>query len=650
MSESEILLRHADTAPTPRADPQEPSSSKRRQKKSKPCRVCQAKRLRCDQQKPACNHCYTKGLKCSYKARLKFVQYDGKRNRGREGYVLGSDEQMEGVDLTNMIVQLDRSIHQTSAGLLPGAASVGLPAASPGPAGLILQDTETPPCVDAADPDIEPSRHNILTHQQEDTERTEACASLEDNMFDILFDPSPANEVVDRHEKPEGLLAPSTSSTSYLQRFYGSATTSPLPLPLADQSSRLVSHYFSQVCALYAAYDSHLNPFRTTIARLWTGSAPIYYAMQSMAAAHLANCLPNMAIVGVELQQQAYSCLRSYISCPEPNDDQVLLTLLLLGLTTSWHETSDIGHSHLSAARTVARKRIGKAAGDGYSAPGNNQLFFDESLIYWEMIMSFMAQEPVGPPYKKSIPARMATVTAPFSIRPHPWTGVAPHIQILFAEVGKLLCHVRQKIGCSIDCFGLTDLIQSAADLEEDLLAASVPCVEDIVATGDDNTRNEDFVIIAEVTRCCALLMLYRAFPALLELRMGRQRTLADITPWTDDADTDSRQWMTSLALHGLNELRKISSTSGTRFLQLLPLHCLAVELHPNSDGTCSVETHESRCFALRRLYELAALLPAKPILRMVDIVREVWRQFDLGSPVFWVDVMLEQGWQTFMG
>ena len=70
-----------------------------------------------------------------------------------------------------------------------------------------------------------------------------------------------------------------------------------------------------------------------------------------------------------------------------------------------------------------------------------------------------------------------------------------------------------------------------------------------------------------------------------------------------------------------------------------------------------------------QRLEEHARRLPAKPVRRMLEIVKEVWRRSDEtlgaeeaegglglaldatgGQVVFWLDVVLDRRWETVMG
>ena len=55
--------------------------------------------------------------------------------------------------------------------------------------------------------------------------------------------------------------------------------------PLNNPSWTLIEYYFKEVAALFSSYDSQMNPFRTTVSRLWGSSLAMCRTMQSMAAA-----------------------------------------------------------------------------------------------------------------------------------------------------------------------------------------------------------------------------------------------------------------------------------------------------------------------------------------------------------------------------
>ncbi|KAK3076514.1 hypothetical protein LTS18_012808 [Coniosporium uncinatum] len=213
-----------------------------------------------------------------------------------------------------------------------------------------------------------------------------------------------------------------------------------------------------------------------------------------------------------------------------------------------------------------------------------------------------------------------------------------------------------------------------ALKLEEELLAIENPTIEHIVSPGDIKTAEQDFITVAEATRYAALLSIYRVFPAILEQRLGFPSltdTFVDQDQFTDSSsdhpnlpdpaahDYRRIQFLNSLAEQVLYLLESIPQSSGTRPLQLLLLIVSASELrfmhNVNLDfldlTSGDLKVRHARRFAEARLREHSLRLPAKPVLRMIELVKEVWRRVDGGDgECFWVDVMVEKGWETVMG
>lgn len=149
--------------------------------------------------------------------------------------------------------------------------------------------------------------------------------------------------------------------------------------------------------------------------------------------------------------------------------------------------------------------------------------------------------------------------------------------------------------------------------------------------------------------------------------------------------------WLTMFALNILNLFQQIPVESGTRAFQPFLLVACGSELRvpprthnpdqdffPRSPPRCpeaasdfvpevslkAVEILRARGMVLGRLETLAHLLPPKPHKQCIFVVKEIWRKMDrlaLGAPggevpvgtadsVFWMDIMIENGWETIMG
>lgn len=488
---------------------------------------------------------------------------------------------------------------------------------------------------------------------------------------------------------------------------------STVPEFLLHLPTMLVECYFSYVCQIFSSFDGTLNPFRSTVGRLWDGSAPIYYAIQSMAAAYLANHFPRMSPVGTQMQRETY---RSLYQVPQggrdasENLEKTLLTVLLVGQTTAWHDPKDLGLVHLKTAKRLNRRRLEQQIGAVDSRARRQNDFFEQCILYWDMLAGFVEDHSDEFDFEEfetrefDSPSTLGSdATAAGDDKgqtfPHPWTGVAPKVQKLFAQVGRLIRNYRKikaqdssslnflslDLGFEVefpqDSIATIEATAKAQSLEEELLAFEPPSISSLVDAGDENTPVQQYIFLAEAYRCAALLEIYRIYPSILVKRV----------PFTDNTFASSSSgnqissflpiptsqppsdFLISLAMHTISLLEKLPSTSGTRCLQPIVLIAAASELRfsppsisisdplsPFMPATSSsifnsltnreVDIAAARRFVTTRLQEFQLSLPAKPILKAEMLVKETWERADLGQEVFWMDVMDEMGWKTIFG
>jgi Fungal specific transcription factor domain len=489
---------------------------------------------------------------------------------------------------------------------------------------------------------------------------------------------------------------------------------STVPEFLLHLPTMLVEYYFSYVCQIFSSFDGTLNPFRSTVGRLWDGSAPIYYAIQSMAAAYLANHFPRMSPVGIQMQRETYRSLYQVSQGgkdPSENLDKTLLTVLLVGQTTAWHDPKDLGLVHLKTAKRLQKRRLEEQIGAVDNKAKRQNDFFEQCILYWDMLAGFveddidevgLAEFDIGDLNISINPERDGSTSGneKGQIFPHPWTGVAPKVQKLFARVGRLIRSYRkiraQDAASSLDFLSLDlgfemdfpedsmviiEATTKAQALEGELLSFEPPLVSNLVDAGDENTPVQQYIYLAEAYRCAGLLELYRIFPSILFKRVpftdntfGPSSAANQISPFLPISTSQPpSEFLISLAIHIISLLEKLPSTSGTRCLQPIVLIVAASELRfsppsisisdplsPFMPATSSsifnsltnreVDIASARRFVTTRLQEFQLSLPAKPIVKAELLVKESWKRADLDQEVFWMDVMDEMGWKTIFG
>lgn len=440
----------------------------------------------------------------------------------------------------------------------------------------------------------------------------------------------------------------------------------PLSPALRDNSSILVEYYFKEVCGMMSCYDSQMNPYRTTISNAWSHSPSLYYITQSMAAACLSEVSPGLSTVGRQLRDQAVGCLSNEIThASTRTHTSSLLALVMLGFSLSWHDAGNVGQSEFEL---LSRSMLSD------DHPDKQKLFFYNSFVYWRMLLSFVTDKDLPSLNSQSIQPQPVQV-------PHPQTGIGIHVQEVLAQVGSLVRKERKRIRSRQytsrqDIEQAQAAIQSAEELHRHLCAIQLPQSASIMDSGDELTPTGHLIKVAEAYRCTGLLQLYRNFPDLLSMRVLRcsQATWLDTPGDIDDGSSPKADaFMTSLALHILDLVHDIPITSRTRSIQPFILVSICSELSlsrlfsssrletlpvasmsssPRFTTAPSItDVLHARRSVISRLSSFENMLAAKPIRQMILLVKETWACMDeKRQDVYWIDVMMERGYETLMG
>ncbi|EYE94892.1 uncharacterized protein EURHEDRAFT_456676 [Aspergillus ruber CBS 135680] len=696
----------------------------RRVKKSRNgCARCKSKRVKCGEEKPHCNRCTRLGIRCpGYVQSLRWVTNHS------------------GIQFENATVTRTANNAAT-----PRAARSPAPRASRAPEGLIeppsvfsqstaLDDVDNPATIgtttatqDLPDPSsLEVDGTNVLCENLWDvsgsslpeldglSSPSSVAASTSEESTQQTDSPFAANLATADLSNIFSLAAPAfqENSRNYgnfspmaIVRSYPPPSLRPqhIPQPLNGNTSwTLIEYYFKEVAALFSSYDSQMNPFRTTVSRLWGSSLAMCRTMQSMAAATLVHDFPQFGPMGLKMRNEAVDILTK----ESEMDDKSLLALLMLGQTASWHDPKDLGISFFNLLRKHLNDKSSSAE-PFLSRHGKNHQFFEEALVYWEMLLSFVADND-SLSLSDTIPGMEDLLV--LQRMPHPWTGIARDTQSAVQEVGRLVRRERKRIRAQHftsqeNITQAQKAINEAEQLEERLLGLAHPAETEIISPGDDDTPVWHLLTMAEAYRCTGLIQLYRVFPDLLRYRLPSPNTstidqdpfLSDPIlgndcnldgfefPWlntnspkktppettaTKTKATDSyyNTWLTEFTLTTLSRLKTIPMESRTRCVQPFLFVASSSELrlptvpmdesNTNDQGNSNeenvshaVEVLRTRKFVLGRLTSYLHVLPPKPIHVCLQLVKEVWKRMDAGGrDVYWMDVMMERGWETTMG
>lgn len=433
-----------------------------------------------------------------------------------------------------------------------------------------------------------------------------------------------------------------------------------IPSSLTHQSSELISYYFKEVPGVYSMYDSQKNPFRSAVSNLFSHSLVVNLAAQSMAAGFLVEAHPRFASIGRKLRKEALELIQKEPSATSYN---AMLALSMFGPTGNWIEASDLGIPFYN----IMRDRVDAARSSGVLGDEAYH-FFEEALVFWEMNLAFAVDDDVirpGPTLPES-----RTLMPSDKRMAHPWTGVAGEVVQIVSDIGRLVrghrSRMRNQNFVTQACLDqLSRDLVIARDLERRILSYQTPDAGSIVDLEDATTSVQHLTTLAEVYRYAGILQLYRVFPDLLSDRLAEENAVSDqwaptSHPGQMSASRDASSWLSAFAIEALRLLENVPLESGTRDFQPFLLVLCASELtcedlHTQStsdDGMSAafLDVVMHRKFVLDRLTTCLRLLPPKPVRVCIDIVKETWRRLDAGQKgVYWLDVMVEKGWEAIM-
>lgn len=463
------------------------------------------------------------------------------------------------------------------------------------------------------------------------------------------------------HEDARDHASSSFGSKRFLQTYYRISRPGQVS-GLTDED--FVNYYFHNVCTVYSCFDSPQNKFRSLVADAWTSSATIYLAIQSMAAGHLANHYPSLAPLGLQKRSQAWRYLQKDLQLhrvAKIPTETILLSLLLLGPSSSWHQVSNLGMQFLFIARNLMQTYLRESASRSNAPELQNEEFFHEAMLRWEMVASFVDPVPFMALAGNMQLPQQRLPTGRLKMLPHPWTGVAPEIHFAVAEVGRML---RRRRTHSVAIPGTPQTSSSAyisatddqwvQSLESFLHNIELPGTDDIANYEDVRTPSADLIITADGMRFAGLLEIYGVFPDLLQRHADNDTELSGFsfgsTEEGDDSPTDT---LTAIAMHALDTVKPISITSAAcRFLPFILLVAGSrLRLAAGSSDREQEEITQVRFLVEARMLLLSRKYPQGPQLRILDIIKECWQRLDQGSAeAHWLDVADEKGWQTLVG
>ncbi|KAH8666114.1 fungal-specific transcription factor domain-containing protein [Ilyonectria robusta] len=651
------------------------------------CATCKRRRVKCDEGEPSCRRCTKTGLECPGYSRP--VRWSTKYEK-------------------NSITHLDsaNSCAESFAWFESHAKKLSTAIAPPSPAGLLtimghrdeprvrpdqastIESPSTTVSLQIESPNLEDQNH--------ESPALSAGSSLA-NQFDL----SPAPSTGDIFEESaDDVLA--NEDMELIEPCFGDCDLSLSLYAPTEQSSVLLDHYFSLTCRITSCFDSLYNPFRSEVSRMIVDSPLVFNCVMSMSAAHLyqndqgngSGAIPlgfqteaisllsiELAkIAGMEVESQGSEVVELGAVVPRQTSlvrDDVLLGIILLGMTSAWHNPSSLGLSHLHGSRQLFKAWMSSNALDDPNKPpsvNKTQSFLVSSMVYWEAMSSFLLDQETEALSYLDI---FCSTASPSMVYPHPWTGVATPVFIFLAKVGTLMRKKRVlrnlrlfKNGEAYQRALYSELLEEARTVEQNILKCRIPFISLIEDIGDPHTTPEHFHAIGRCYRLAALLELYRAFPEIIEDE-SRFHLAADFA--YDPMDNQS-QLVLGLAFGILRTLEMVpddSHTISTQNLLLLIAGSALAQFSPNqlqetpAQAKVNDEVAQWRRFVRNRVLHLYTSIGLRPIKHVAITLEEVWSRMDIvvksgsvmgdrdnvfSDQVHWMDIMAEKKLETMLG
>ncbi|EXL80381.1 hypothetical protein FOPG_06015 [Fusarium oxysporum f. sp. conglutinans race 2 54008] len=615
------------------------------------CSICKRRKVKCDEQLPGCKRCAKIGVECP--GYHKPVKWSAKYER----YMVDSSPTAD-----NSFSWFDSGARNLSNLIQPKSDSESVETQND-------NDSE----VQAPGPFTQGSSSSLSDAREhlEDMLEMHPPSTLTSEQPSALCDDVQADEEFSL--APDALHDDSLCLTSYTPTL---------------QTSLILDHYFTTVCHFNSSFDSANNPFRSEVARMMADSPLLFGCVLSMSAAHLYQGDKNSSYIPLEFQTEAMSHLSQTLSklpvskeCEVDDNrptalvsrekilnvsDDLLLSIIFLGMTAAWHDVSATGLPHLHGSRQLFRSWITLNKLTDINKRRNmtrTQIFVVSSMVYWEAMSSALFDQQYEGLSHLTI---FCDPHPPALVQPCPWTGVATPIFVFLAKTLTLVRNNQALKSLRVFETGeihrralYAELLAKATSLEREIVGYRLPYLGLIDDIGDPCTTPDHLLAISRCYRLAALLELYSAFP---ETTRREERLDGAIDLHHGD---DKTHLVMGLAFSILEILEKIPDDSGTISIQLLSLLIAGSVLGPISprgedEEPKRLETLRLRAFVRQRIHKMYAAVRLGPIGNVMLILEEVWSRMDMlpavqnGNPMIssfhWIDIMSEKRLETIFG
>ncbi|KAM6508506.1 hypothetical protein FALCPG4_018347 [Fusarium falciforme] len=472
-----------------------------------------------------------------------------------------------------------------------------------------------------------------------------------------------------------------------------------VPPTIVHVPTSLIEYWFHEVCAIWSQYDSDKNFNRIIAAALWSSSEAVTISLESMSAAYLSSKVPHMRQTSVSLMKSATRIIKAELLSFQHSDrftsvpTGLLFALLCIGTSVCWLYPDHLGIPYLREAKGLLHQ-INRQKRSMCEKDHKLLHTFNKSWTYCDMLLSVVAgsgprsiseMDSVDDISADGYPTAEEAQSDIDQEPPHPWTGVSTTISKLFTRTMKLChnFHFNLKQHSTVTAHNLTtalNLIEEAKAIEERLVRLDFEISHPMGETGDQRTPCGHLVNIAEAYRLAGLLHLYQTFPDLVMRRLPNS-----ILTGQRNTGTAGDELIIPLGLRLVKILKQLPPDSGSRMTQ--PLLCITASIglrftssnatptieacdmsdyishlcradkdteQPSSVTRSELEIGNARQFILCRLNALEMALPPRPVVVARNLVKSIWNAYDNDrtgvNRVHWIDIMERQGLRSLFG
>ncbi|RSL82702.1 hypothetical protein CEP51_004981 [Fusarium floridanum] len=651
------------------------------------CVTFRAKHLKCDESKPSCQLCSTRGVECGgYHLTLRWSRKheDPSKNVRRSAHTRSrgpsqrwSRTRRQSGPGTNAVTRNDAINHDTSS----NDTTVG----------NVVSDPLDLMSFSGAD---QPTR-TALDPTSCDSSIPELPQAITDDPGDLGWSLVPSDPIEMTQESGDLDVADAVIPSRQ--------TICPLSIPpeVNDVSISLIEYWFRDVCGLWSQYDSDFNFNRIIAATLWSTSAAVSTSLRGMSSAYLSTKGPHMQKTAISLMKEATKTISLELLVVKSSHQLevvplgLLYGLLCVGTSICWLNATHLGIPLLREAKALLY-RINQQSRDLSSEEWDILRTLNRSWAYCELLLSMVADTGSFSQYDIDKIQDVSVDQSPTAQLvqpvmdhiPHPWTGVSTIVTRILTEIMRLCRGYRMSLSQDLFTNHQFMFVEEARALKERLLDLHFEAPAVTVETGDQRTPVQHLVNVAEAYQLVGLIHIYQTFPDLadvsdpnnpwaawdefvtpLSLRLVK---LIDMLP----ADSGCKMTQPLLCITASTGLRFGSKEAASKNDNLVGSATGDAESIENCDDmleyidhlvqadealdhlTLTVESRSeilsARCFLMNRLEVLGIVLPPRPIAVAKKLVQAIWNEYNNEGPVpgrvHWVDIMEKNNLRSLFG